>query len=49
MICPVCNLPMSIFDDAIMAPDGDLWYCDGPNDNTSEAGCFNTLPVEVAR
>jgi hypothetical protein len=38
---------MSIMDDAELQPDGPIWYCDGPNDNTTEAGCFYAMPAQV--
>lgn len=46
-VCPECGLPMSIMDDAELQPDGPIWYCDGPNDNTTEAGCFYAMPAQV--
>ena len=44
--CPSCGLPTSRWDDAASTqPPG--WYCDGPNDQTTDRGCFTLTPDEA--
>jgi hypothetical protein len=46
--CPNCSRPMSICDGSSCGEGPHFyphWICDGPNEHTSEEGCYELLPI----